>query len=231
MVWVGGTDVLEIQLDEFATDTVVTVVLRGPSGQTPSVTLTPSSDKSTWTGTPTYDEAGRWVATWTITGTGAQPVEAQEIHVTDVPVAGADVPWRPTLPQVADYVVAFTLDVITPGDGIRRNTFDATTSPTNEQAHRLIDRAVTTITGSLGTVIEDAYPLAQTVAALRAAAAIARSFNRSSSDITLADSLDKRADAETKALIALNTANPEGDADLLPIFSFPCPPSYGDYTF
>lgn len=229
-VYVGGTDVITVVLDEYdATDTVVTISLVGPGGQIITPTASSADGRRTWQAVPSYDEAGRWVATVEVAGTGAN-VWAHVVQVTAFPAAATAVAWRPTLEEVADHISRFTIDVVTPGSAVELGTFTSETAPTNTQADRLIDSAMSTVAASLGSVVVAAQPLARVVAALRAAAMIARSFNRSSSDLTLADSLDRRADSEMKRLVTVNIGDVEGDTadDVLPLFVFPGAVAWGD---
>lgn len=155
-----------------------------------------------------------------------------------VPAGGDDLPviideppvWAPTLEQVADHVPYMTVDTVTPGSQEYLGVFNDQTTPTDEQAQRLIDAAWPSVEAAVGVMVEQVWPLAQTVAALRAAAAIVRAYPRDDGDLARAAALDARADADLARLIAANDA--AGGAgpgvDLMPIYSFPSPVPWGD---
>ena len=118
-------------------------------------------------------------------------------------------------------------------------TFTPNTDPTDQQAQRHIDDATDSIYARLGgTVGAASEPLASVVAALRAAAAIARGHARNDQDIRTADALDRRADAEMAVLIEVDAitsppGEPGGEGDGgqetgVPYWSFPDPPAWAD---
>lgn len=129
--------------------------------------------------------------------------------------------WAPSLAQVADHIGRFTVDTNTPGSAVMHGTFTTTTSPTDTQAGRIITQVVEALETQLGTVATEVQPMARWVAALRAAAVIARSFARSADDVAVADSLDRRADAEQSRLVAVDAATDGTPVDADPVFSFP----------
>jgi hypothetical protein len=173
--------------------------------------------------------AGDWLVLWKVTGTGAT-VAPKVYSVAPLPGTSRRPPWSPFLSDVAKHIIRFTIDVINPGMEIPLGTFTGATNPTDEQAQDHIDEAAAGISARLGVMGEGSYPLAGTVTALRAAAAIARGFARSAQDIATADALDRRADAELEALIAVDaiTSSPDELFTGRPYWSFPDPPAWAD---
>lgn len=147
--------------------------------------------------------------------------------------AGVALPvWAPSVAQVADHIPYMTVDVVTPGSQAYLGTFSVATSPTDVQATRLIEGAWPPVAAAVGLLAEAVYPLAQHVTALRAAAAIVRAFPRDDGDLARAAALDARADADLLRLIAANDAAGGGAGSepvLLPVYSFPAAPAWGDW--
>lgn len=217
--------------------TVVSVAVTAPDGTLVAVVgPTQVGTSSVWTAQWTGDLDGDYVAVWTVTGTGAG-VQAKVYNVRALPSASDTRPvWTPFLSDVADYVPRLTIDTITPGSATEYGTFTGSTTPTDEQAHRLTDAAVAAVLGAVGTVDDTLHGLARVVAAIRAAASIQRAYPRDltairgSDEASLADALDRRADAELARLITANTAAGQAQvpAAVLPVYSFPDPVSWGD---
>lgn len=139
--------------------------------------------------------------------------------------------WAPSVEQVADHVPYLTVDTVTPGSQEYLNTFNDRTNPTNVQAQRLIDGVWPVVAAAVGAIVEQVWPLAQHVTALRAAAAVVRAYPRDDGDLPHAAALDARADADLLRLIAANDAAGGGagnSVDLLPVYSFPAAVSWGD---
>lgn len=224
------TAVLRLDVQPDGT-TAVYVVWTRPDGVTASGSGPTGPDGRDYTSTVTADRAGDWLAVWTVTGTGAG-VTAQVYPARALPSVSDDRPaWTPFLSQVADHVPYLTVDTVTPGSALHLGTFTARTWPTDEQAQRLTDGAVTYVRSAVGTVAPAVYDMATQVAALRAAAAIARAYPRDDGDLAAAAALDARADADLARLKAANDAAGGGDGsevDLLPVYSFPAPVPWGD---
>jgi hypothetical protein len=166
--------------------------------------------------------AGDWLAVWRVTGTGAN-VAAKVYNVAPLPGTGTRPSWSPFLSQVADHVPYLTVDTTTPGSQVYLGTFRGDTTPTDEVAQRHIDAAVSlTLLSGLTTPL---YPAATAVAALRAAASLARAYPRRPEDLQTAAALDARADAHWIRLQAAvdDLADGEGDGyfDILPMWTFP----------
>lgn len=151
-----------------------------------------------------------------------------------IPAGGgsiSDAAWIPSLDQVADHVPYMTVDTLTPGSQEYLGTFSDDTTPTADQAQRLVDGAWPSVAAATGVLAEAVWPLAQHVAALRAAAAIVRAYPRDDGDLARAAALDARADADLARLIAANDAAGGGagsEPALMPVYSFPAPVPWGD---
>ena len=142
--------------------------------------------------------------------------------------------WQPKLEQVADLIPTRTRDSITPGSDALLGTFNAQTTPTDEQATRLITSAVSTVLSTVGGAIPDTPTylgvMASTAAALRAAADIELAYPDRQADVSVSEQLDKRAKDALDALKeAINDVGFGTEGALHPQFSFPDPPWWGDY--
>lgn len=219
--------------------TVVTITVTRPDGS--AITPPPISpftgdvktaqwyatDDGTVSGT-TANAAGDWLAVWRITGTGAN-VAAKVYNVAPLPGTSTRVAWSPFLSSVADHVPYLTVDTTTPGSQLYLGTFTGDTTPTDEVAQRHVDYAVALMTPAIPSISAVLYPAARAVAALRAAASLARAYPRRPEDLAAAAALDARADAAWKSLVA--AAEEEGSgagASGVPHWKFPEPPTYGD---
>jgi hypothetical protein len=153
---------------------------------------------------------GDWVAVWKVTGTG-EGTQAKVYNVRELPTASNTRPtWAPALADVADYIPTRTLDTSTPGSTTQLGTFTGATTPTDEQVQRLVDGAVASVQAVVGTFVATSAPLARTVAALRAAAAIERAYPDRDAQVNTAEELDARADAELRRLVASSKAAKRG---------------------
>jgi hypothetical protein len=210
--------------------TVVTVVVTRPDGTTQYSGPPAGSVGAEYSQQFVATATGDYVAVWTIAGTGAG-VQAKIYNVRALPTASSSRPvWAPFLSDVADYIPRLTIDMVTPGSAVEYGTFNGLTTPTDEQAMRLVDAAVGSVLTAAGTIQDSIAGQATTVAALRAAAAIQRAYPRGSNEMSVADALDRRADAELARLIIANEAagaSPPSGV-LLPRWSFPRPTTWGD---
>lgn len=212
--------------------TTVTVAWTKPDGTeaTPATQAGPTGDEYSSQIT-SADMAGDWLAVWTVTGTGAG-VQAKIYNVRALPSASDTRPaWAPFLSDVADHVPYLTVDTVTPGSVIHLGTFTPTTTPTDEPAQRHVDAAVRSVAAAVGTLNEDLYGMGRNVAALRAAASIARAYPRDDGDLQTAAALDARADAELTRLKSANDAAGGGsgaEVHLLPVWAFPDSVPWGD---
>jgi hypothetical protein len=176
----------------------------------------------------TLSSAGDWLVVWRITGTGAN-VLSKVYNVAPMPGTGTRPAWSPFLSQVADHVPYLTVDTLTPGSQLYLGTFTGATTPTDEVAQRHIDAAVATMFPAISAISPELYATARTVAALRAAASLARADPRRNDDVTTATQLDTRADAAWATLV--DAAEAEGTVTgsvLTPVAFFPPPVHWGD---
>lgn len=163
-----------------------------------------ASDDGT-VGDTTDSSAGDWLVVWSVTGTGAS-VTPKIYSVRPLPVPGSRVGWTPFLSDVADYVAYLTVDTTQPGSQVFLGTFTGDTTPTDEQAQRIIDREVSIVEGmtiGISPMPTALYSLASTVVALRAASIIARTYQRTNElDLRFATTLDAWAASALASLIA-----------------------------
>lgn len=234
MPYPGSTDQLTLTVEPYDTDTLATLLLTAPDGtvSTPSVS---SVDHHTWTANPVYNAAGKWVARWLITGTGAG-VTFEDVWVSRPASPAAAVAWRPELWQVADHIPGRTLVGAVDGYGNALATFTADTHPTDQQAQRLITAACAWVLAKTGPVDATLTDLAQTVAATWAAARIELTWPDNRDDLNTADQLYKQAtdmrDDLWRANEAVTGQDPEDpQAHLFPVYSFPAPEPWGDISF
>ncbi|MEU4558527.1 hypothetical protein AB0F72_09055 [Actinoplanes sp. NPDC023936] len=238
---VGDIDVPYLDVSPAAGDTAGTATLHRPDGTSAPLAVTAgvvSTDPVTGvasrrlTSEPiTFTQAGKWVLSWTATGTGAGAEDAV-FWVTPRPAAGGPT-WTPGLSRVAAYIPRLTVDQTTPGSATERGTFDDHTNPTGQVAQRHIDDAVAEVAALAGTVPDALHALASAIAARRAAASILRAYgdDRSGQNaLAFAAALDARADTD---LTRLQTEIAEDEEpygiDVAPAYSFPPAVPWGDY--
>lgn len=143
-------------------------------------------------------------------------------------------PWAPLLEQVADHIPTRTRDATAPSDDTLLGTFNASTTPTGEQANRLINAAVAEVLAAIGGTLP-ATPVfltgfATEVAALRAAALIELAYPDRQADVSVYEQLNARADAALQRLVdAVNDAGSGPEGSLLPQWAMPDPPWWGDH--
>lgn len=185
-----------------------------------------ATDDGTASGT-TLAAAGDWLAVWKVTGTGAS-VSAKVYNVAPLPGTSTRPAWSPFLSDVADQVPFLTIDPTTPGSQVYLGTFTGYTSPTDEQAQRHIDRAVSIVGAGFGTLTGALPGMARSVAAIWAASTLARAFARDDSTRQIADALSKQAQVDLKVLQAA-VDNAGADAlDAQPVLIAPTPVPWGD---
>lgn len=233
MAFVGGSDTPQLTVDTFDGTTAVTLTITGPDDEVLTPTPVSTDGGNTWYATPIYPAAGRWVAKWEVTGAGAN-IAYQDLFVSRVPTAAAAlVAWRPELWDVAAHIPRRTLVGAVDGSGTPRRTFDADTLPTGSEANILVTGSCAWVGLLTGVVDETLWDAALECAALRAAWLIESSYPDNRDDLSNADVLLKQATEMRRDLAAANTAlgvdDPTtSDDDLLPVWSFPAPASYGD---
>jgi hypothetical protein len=247
----GGIDYVTPHLDVHPYDgtTSTTLEVRPPA---PAVAFSPGPCTPTlvsveiagipttvqrWTAppVPTPGPYGWWVLAWTVTGTGSQAPE-ESVYVPPPPLPGGPV-WTPTRSRVASYVPSRPLVPIADGRNIDLMTFDETTRPTGGQVDQLIVDAVNWVTDETGALDGTLYESATACAAIRAAAFVElgypeRNDPMKSTANTTSDRLFKQAEQMLGRLAARNEAitgtDPAVPAPLMPLYSFPDPPAWGD---
>lgn len=219
--------------------TQVTVTVTAPSGATINPLLGPwenvderaaqfyATSDGTDTGISTGAD-GDWLVVWRITGTGAN-VLPKVYSVAPLPGTGTRPTWSPFLSQVADHVPYLTVDSITPGTQVYLGTFTGYTAPTDEVAQRHIDQAVALMLPSIANISDTLRPAARSVAALRAAASLARAYPRRPEDMDAAVALTTAADSAWTVLVdAAEAEGSVGGSVQSPHWFFPAPVAHGD---
>ena len=211
----------------------VTATLTGPDRPATMLAVTRVT-AGDYTVTPTLDTSGDWLIAWTSTG----PDENDEVGVYAVPEPSA-AGWAPTLRDVAIRIQSRTRQVDT--DNEPAGTFNDTTYPTGDGVQLLIESAVSVVAGYLGTPIKPAaYRLASTAAVLWAAYWVELSFPERDADVAIYQQLRVDADTFTKQAVAVNLGagggmdgqpDTNGTPDVLPQYSFPLAPRYGDRLY
>ena len=221
-------------------DTVAVLVAKAPDGSSTPVPVTggaltavpgssPVEYSQTWTATDpvVYSAPGRWVLTWTITGTG-EGAEDVEVFVVASPIAGGPT-WTPGRAKVAVYVPHRTLvrsaASTVESEDEHAYTFDETTTPTGRQVDALLTDAVAWVTARVPNLTATHHPLARAAAALLSAAWVERSWPNDDQSLQRANDMERRADLLMADLVtASNTETETGDFGLdiaQPVWSFP----------
>lgn len=235
MPYPGSTDTLTLTVAPYDNTTQVTLTLKAPDGTSTPVTPVSADAGHTWTANPVYTATGEWVAHWEVTGTGAGVTE-QTVWVSQPAVPSAGVAWRPERWNVAAYIPRRTLVAAQDGYGNVLYTFDDTTHPRGPAVDLLITDACAWVTLATGPVDSSLYGPASACAAIYAAAAVDRGYPDNRDDLSNADALTQQAAAMRADLKAANEAitgeDPEDPtAHLMPVYSFPDPPGWGDEDF
>lgn len=246
----GGSIVPQVDVYTWDTTTAATLTVIDPDGVTTAganpvanlVTVTADgvpTQVQRWTVDPIMlGKPKRWVFVWHVVNTGGG-TKSETVWVEAPPQPGG-VAWRPTLSRVASYVPSRPL--VPAADGSNRDlmTFDATTRPTGAQVDQLIDDAVNWVTDRCGTLATALYESATACAAIRAAGFVElgypeRNDPMKSTANTTSDRLLKQADLMLESLAARNEALTGADGDtpdpavaLMPRWSFPPAPAWGD---
>lgn len=191
-----------------------------------------ATDDGTASGVTT-NSAGDWLIVWTVTGTGAS-ITPKIYNVRSLPSASDDRPvWTPFLSDVADYVAYLTIDKTIPGQQVYLGTFTGNTVPGDEQVQRIIDRElqiVSAATVGAFAMPPSLYALASSVVALRSAAIIARTYQRTDEiDLRFANTLDAWAKQALDDLIKAVAEQGGGPgAGPAPVGYFPDAPYWQD---
>jgi hypothetical protein len=228
----GSVDALTLTVSPFDGTTGATVTVTPPAGSPLTPTATSSNGGATWTANPIYPVAGKWVARWTITGTGAGIVE-QEVWVSAPASPAAAVTWRPERWRVAAYIPGRTLVGAVDGYGNAVYTFDDTTHPRGAAVDLLITDACAWVIVKTGPVDATLVDSAAACAAKWTAAQIQQAYPDNTADATIAALLYQQAVAMRDELQLANEAKTGQDpedpaAHLMPVYSFPAPVPWGD---
>lgn len=219
--------------------TAVTVTVTRPDGSAisaPPISAWTNTDEKTaqWYATDdgsasgtTLLASGDWLAVWRITGTGAN-VAAKVYPVAPLPGTSTRPAWSPFLSDVADHVPALTVSAVDPGTQVYLGTFTGDTAPTDEQAQRHVDAAVALVGAGFGTLTPALARMARGVAAVRAAATLARAFARTASDFDLASALERQAAADLKVLLGAVENAGSTTLSAVPVLYAPEPVGWGD---
>ncbi len=247
---VGDAETPTLTVAPASGDTAVTLTVHAPDDTSSTVTMTggtltaipdtsPVEYSQVWTAdTPVvYDQARRWVLSFTVTGTG-EGAEDLERFVVPSPVAGGPT-WAPGRSKVATYVPHRTLArSLTTTIGSADEyvmSFDETTRPSGTQVDALIVDAVAWVGARVSPMHATMEGLARALAALLTAAWVERSWPNDDQSLQRANDMEKRADRLMADLIeANNSAGGTGDfgIDIVPVWAFPSPdPRYDDARY
>lgn len=219
-------------------DVTPTATLLSPAGiSTPLVVASPSV--GVYRVAPALTAAGEWVVTWTATISAAVQTEAHTLLAVVPGEDGWEAPvWMPSLADVADHIPTRTRPTAEfAGSDAMLGTFTSETTPTDEQAARLIRRATAWVEGVVGVpVAATVRQLASAAAALRAAYWVELAYPERDADVAVYDRLrDEAASALTSAVLqnaALGAITPSPTIpDDVSSFSFPAAPAWADRTF
>jgi hypothetical protein len=127
-----------------------------------------------------------------------------------------------TLAEVADFVPTRTIDAT----GSETGTFTTTTTPTDVQVLRLVDKVAADVDAAVGTVdvtLGNAY---RSAVALGTAGYVEQTYPASTDSLNVADRLFARYDKAVKALALaqkqIDTSGAAGvTAETVPVYSFP----------
>ncbi len=231
-----GTTTVALEVRPPAPAAAFTVGPGVPSEGTADVDgVTTTVQRWTFPPVPTGEPYGWWVLAWSITGTGADAPE-QRIHVPPPPTSGGPT-WVPSRARVATYIPERTVEVDRLSSGAPVLDFTDDTRPTATQMDQQIEDAVGWVTVTCGEVHADLFEAARGCAAIRAAGMAEISWPVRDGDINAGQALLTQADNALKALAARNESltgvdpdDPDAVFEIVPVFSFPAPSPYGDYT-
>lgn len=211
----------------------VTLAVASPDGGSTDLAATVADGTATADDPVMYDVAGRWVLTWTVTTDGIDDVRVVEVYVVASPTAGGPM-WTPGRSRVANYLPGRTL-VREAGANVPQWTFNSSTNPPGVVVDRLIADAVAWVTAAAGSIAESLYDTAATVAAIFAASNVELSYPDRDTTVkgtsrNVAEDLYRRAKGMRDDLVRANAAAGEtpGGGALLPVYSFPAAPVWGD---
>jgi hypothetical protein len=232
------TPVLDVAPADGSTVAVLTV--NKPDGTSASLVVTggdlvviagtnPVQYSQRWTAaTPVvYDQPGRWVLGWDVTGAG-EGAEDLEVWVAASPVAGGPT-WLPGRSRVANYIPHRTLvrsssSTIGSQDTYEL-TFDSTTLPTGVQVDRIIADGAAWVAARAANLHVTLHDAGSVCVALYCAAAVERAWPNDDQSLQRANDMEKRLDGMLTTLVDANeAANGTGDYGLdiaSPAYTFP----------
>jgi len=220
-------------------DLTPTATLTDPDGATTALVVA-HPEVGVYRVAPALVAAGEWTVTWTATISAAVQTEAHTLLAVVPGEDGWEAPvWTPTLADVADHIPTRTRPTAEwAGSDAMLGTFTAATTPTDEQAARLIRRATAWVEGVIGApVAATVRQLASAAAALRAAYWVELAYPERDADVAVYDRLREEAAAALLSATAQNAAagavapTPPGVPDDLVSFSFPDAPRWADRAF
>jgi hypothetical protein len=236
----GDSEVPDLTITPADNTTTATLTVTKPDGTSTGVpvsggALTPitgsAQHSQQWAAdTPVvYDQPGRWILAWTVTGTG-EGSEDLEVYIVPSPVAGGPT-WAPGRSRVANYVPERTLERA-PASVIQSQdeydlTFTSNTRPTGLAVDRLIADGVAWVSSRVYPMNARVEAAAEVVVALYAAAAVERGTPEGVDSLQRANDLEKRLDLMMSDLVnANNAANDSSDygLEIVPVWSFPPAP-------
>jgi hypothetical protein len=230
--WTRDADGNPVDADTPPVATLTPIDPPGPA-TTPAVS---HPDTGTYTVAVTLAAEGEYsLRIVAIVGASAR-VDVRRLAALPPDAGGGALPaWAPSLTDVADHIPTRTRPTAEWGasDAILGTFTDATT-PTRDQAARIIRRACGWVAGQIGTpVSRTAYGVAAVAAALRAAYWIEVAYPERDADLTVYDRLATDADAATATALRVNAATGSTDPTLgalddLVMYEFPAPPPWAD---
>lgn len=249
-VGVGDAELATLVIAPADNTTEATLTVHAPGGTSTPVSATggaleaipgtsPQQYSQRWTATSpvTYTAAGRWVLSWTVTGTG-EGAEDYEVWVVASPVAGGPT-WTPGRSKVAAYVPHRTLTrtpTLTGSKDSYQFTFDSTTVPDGVVVDKLIADSAAVIASRIPTLHASSEPVVSALTALRAAVWVERSWPKDDQSLQRASDMEKQFNTELAALIKAN--QDANDADngtqdgfdvVFPVWAYPPADPRWDY--
>jgi hypothetical protein len=217
-------------------DALPTATLLPPGGGAGSAVTVTHPSVGVYRADPVLSAAGAWTLRWSVILNGhAEPLDVGLLAL-DPDAAATDLPaWAPSTRQVADHIPTRTRPTAEWGqDDTIVGDFTPATTPTDEQAVRLIAQASAWVAAAIGApVAAAAYRVAGVAAALRAAYWVELSFPERDGDLAVYDRLRDEANDALAVARAVNVEagavdpDPAGVDDLV-TFAFPDPPAWAD---
>lgn len=204
--------------------TAVTCTVTAPGADPVPLTATPTDSGQTWVAAAyTCTAPGRWVETWTVTGTGADTLYTV-VLVHPAPTPGGQT-WIPTREQVAAIIPRRTHVGATTGWGVTQYGFDDRTNPTGTTVDVLISQAARWVEALCGPIVQPTIEQAATdAAAMYCAALILLQWPDTDGDRDTAKVLLAQAVEMRKTVAAQNIADTGTDPvspAVMPVWSFP----------